>query len=119
MTGNTDRKLAIQAFKQALAANPAEAISLLSTLEAFVRDFEFPSLIVDEDGDLRSPYDGEPTTVIALDSSLRYTEASEIDLDAREAAFWYDGSADYEGVCYTDGLYRPVRLPDGWTERCL
>ena len=119
-------------IRELAARDPEGAWDVFNEVEGIARDAEYPRLTVatvpDEDAPddrdmdrqvLIDPYDGTPTDVVAVDVSVRWTEAQEsnddIDHEGKSVRFDYEGG-DHEGLLYLTDGGRPVRLPDGWSE---
>ena len=115
-----------------LSAHPEDALEVLSAVEGVIRSAAFapPAITIvpgheDEEGEwiettILNPRTGEADTLIAVDTSLRYTEAcSDVDFDVKAKVLHidYDGCSDYDGLVYlTESDQLPASLPEEWSE---
>lgn len=127
VTKDARRRRAVAAFEELAAEHPDAAYDTYAELERTVRDAEYPQLKFrpgdpdnGEEGVFIDPYTGQETEVRAVDRSERWTDIDAVDVDAEEQTIQpdYDSTADYDGFVYqSTSTGKPVRLPDGWSER--
>jgi hypothetical protein len=121
-------------------ANRLDALDLLALyylVQHAIPTAEFPRLIVGlrtvtDDGEtyqqqyLQCPHcdlivttddHGEADALIAVDIAERWTYGSSVGFEDHDVQWFYDGSADFEGLLYKHICNQPVRLPENWSER--
>lgn len=110
--------------------HPDLALTIREQVTEHVRNADYPALVpvqITDDGEtyagVRCPWcstDVENAEALgALDENDRITTtgADWFDHDHQRIEFNYDGSGQFDGLCYVCTYCdRPVSLPDGWTE---
>lgn len=121
----------LEQVRQLLTQHPDLALRFRDRVTSIVRNTEYPALVVEEITDDGETYDGmrcpwcgtdvaNADELVALDENDRITTfaADDFDWERHSVTTIYDGIGQFDGLAYVHiECYRPVSLPDGWTER--